>query len=226
MAGQIIVVSGTSGAGKSTTCELFTRRSSDFWLQYGIDQFLAGTFPAKFGHHGPRSREGIFAHAIAADEPDGALRWSFGERGMQALGVLHEWVAAASRAGCNIILDHLMMIDPPVLQDCIWRWQDLPVLFVSLRPPYELLMQRVAERAMGGKGAAMDEATKGRVLERLQRLRPWFYRAVYANDRYDLEIDSAQHDVERVCELIEQRLAAGAGTAFAELRTIYPRAST
>ena len=42
----------------------------------------------------------------------------------------------SARNGCNIILDHLMMVDPPILQDCIWRLEGLPVLFVSLRPPH------------------------------------------------------------------------------------------
>jgi chloramphenicol 3-O-phosphotransferase len=225
LAGQIIVVSGTSGAGKSTTCDLFTKRSSDFWLQYGIDHFLGGSFPSAFGHHGPRSREGVFAHPVDDSDPEGPLRWSFGERGKQAFGVMHEWVAAASREGCNIILDQLMMLDPPVLQDCIWRLKDLPVLFVSLKPSYEVLMQRVATRKMGGKSptGTLDEAATKRVVERLSRLRPWFYDAIYANDLYDLEVDSTAHTPEQVCALIEQRLAAGPGTAFEQLRARYPR---
>ena len=52
---------GASGSGKSTTCELFQRRAADFWLLYGIDHFLAGTLPARYGHHGPMAREGIEA---------------------------------------------------------------------------------------------------------------------------------------------------------------------
>jgi chloramphenicol 3-O-phosphotransferase len=225
LAGQIIVVSGTSGAGKSTACELFAKRSEDFWLLFGIDQFLAGSFPAKFGHHGARSQEGVYAHPADPSRPEGALRWSFGPRGAQAFGVLHEWVAAASREGCNIILDHLMMVDPPVLQDCVWRLKDLPVLFVSLKPPYEVLVERLASRKMGGKSPAgsLDEATLQRVRDRLDRLRPWFYDAVYANDRYDLELDTTTHSPEQVCSAIEQRLARGPGTAFAELRARYPR---
>jgi chloramphenicol 3-O-phosphotransferase len=224
LAGQIIVVSGASGSGKSTACELFLKRSNDFWLLHGIDHFVSGTFPAMFGHHGPRSREGIYAHPLDEHNPDGPLRWSFGEKGAQAFRVLHEWVAAASREGCNIIVDHLMMIDPPVLQDCIWRMQDLPVLFVSLKPPFDVLMERIANRKMDKKMPTdiLGEDTVKRVLDRLDRLRPWFYQAVYANDCYDLEIDTVKHSPEEVCSLIEQRLAQGPGTAFEKLRTRYP----
>jgi chloramphenicol 3-O-phosphotransferase len=227
LAGQIIIVSGTSGSGKSTTCELLAKRSDEFWLLFGIDHFLAGTFPAKFGHHGPRSREGIYAHPVDERHPDGPLRWSFGEHGTRAMRTLHEWVAAASREGCNIILDHLMMIDPPVLQDCIWRMKDLPVLFVSLKPPFEVLMERVANRVMDKKLPTdlLGEDTVKRILDRLGRLRPWFYEAVYANECYDLEIDTEKHGPEEVCRRIELRLAEGPGTAFDALRARYPKPS-
>jgi chloramphenicol 3-O-phosphotransferase len=227
VAGQIIIVSGTSGSGKSTTCELFAKRSEEFWLLYGIDHFLAGTFPAKFGHHGPRSREGIYAHPLDPNDPDGPLRWSFGPKGVQAFATMHEWIAAASRAGCNIILDHLMMIDPPVLQDCIWRLQGLPVLFVSLKPPFDVLMQRLESRKMDKKLPTdiLGEDAVKRIVDRLNRLRPWFYEANYANDIYDLQIDTVQHSPEEVCALIEARLASGPGTAFDQLRARYAKRS-
>lgn len=225
MAGQIIIVSGTSGSGKSTTCELLAKRSNDFWLLYGIDHFMSATFPAKFSHHGPRAREGIYAHPVDDARPDGPLRWSLGENGTRAFNVLHEWVGAASRAGCNIILDHLMMIDPPVLQDCIWRLKGLPVLFVSLKPPIEVLMERIANRTMDKKIPTdiLGEDAVQRIVDRLNRLRPWFYQAVYANDCYDLEIDTVQHPPAEVCQLIEQRLTKGPGTAFDTLRTLYSK---
>jgi chloramphenicol 3-O-phosphotransferase len=225
VAGQIIIVSGTSGSGKSTACELFAKRSDDFWLLYGIDHFLSGTFPSKFGHHGPRSREGVYAHPVDENDPHGPLRWSFGENGQRAFQVFHEWIAAASRQGCNIIVDHLVLIDPPLLQDCIWRMQDLPVLFVALRPSFEVLMERVTNRKMDKKlpsELGKDDAV-ARIVERLNRLRPWFYEASYANDCYDLQIDTETHSPEEVCDQIEQRLAAGPGTAFETLRARYPR---
>ncbi len=220
MSGQIIIVNGTSGSGKSTACELYAKRSEQFWLLYGIDHFMASTFPSRFGHHGPRCREGIYAHPANAAEPEGALRWSFGEWGVKATQVMHEWIAAAARQGCNIIIDHLMTTDPPLLQDCIWRLREFPVLLVTLKPPYEVLMERIATRAMGSRfsSSSYSDEQLALIRDRLDRLRPWFYEAVYANDISDLEIDTVQFSPEQVCEQIDARLKAGPGTAFERLR--------
>ena len=226
MAGQIIIVSGTSGSGKSTTCELFAKRSDDFWLLYGIDHFLSATFPAKFGHHGPRCKEGFYAYPLDEKDPEGPQRWGFSENGMRAFRAFHEWAAAASREGCNIILDHIMLTDPPLLQECVWQLKDLPVLFVCLKPPYEVLMERVAQRKMDKKLPTADfdgDDPTRKIIERLNKLRPWFYEAAYANDIYDLVLDTQEHSPESVCELIDKRLAEGDGAAFQRLREQYPR---
>jgi chloramphenicol 3-O-phosphotransferase len=224
MAGQIIIVSGTSGSGKSTTCQLFVQRADEFWLLYGIDQFMATTFPSKFGHHGPRCGEGVAACPVDETDTEGPLRWRFGELGSRAFSVLHEWIASASHEGCNIIIDHLMMTDPPVLQDCVQRLKGLPVLYVILKPPYEVLMERVASRQMGSKMQTPQIADGDRekiIRDRLQRLRPWFYQSVYANQICDLQIDTVAQSPEAVCQLIEKRLAEGPGTAFEQLQHTY-----
>jgi chloramphenicol 3-O-phosphotransferase len=223
--GQIIILHGTSGSGKSSTAELFARQSDDFWLLYGIDHFLANTFPAKFGHHGPRAREGIYAHPRDASDPDGTLRWSFGEYGAKSFGVMHDWIAAASRAGCNIVFDHLLMTDPPVIQDLAWKLEGFPALLVTLKPPFEVLERRVAERAMDKKLPVeiLGEDAARIIVDRLTRLRPFFYDEIYRNDICDLEIDSDAHSLEEVVALIGARLAEGPGDAFERLRERFPR---
>lgn len=218
--GQIVLVNGTSGSGKSTACELFQQRAEDFWLLYGIDHFLAGTMPSKYGHHGPKANRGVEAVPVDANDPDGALRWRFNEYGLKAFAALHEWIASASRAGCNIVFDHLMMTDPPVIPDIAWRLEGLPVLMVTLKPPFEVLEKRVAEREMTKKLPVeiLGEDAVRKITDRLARLRPWFYEEIYGNDIADLVIDSDAHGPEEVVALIEERLAQGPGTAFDRLR--------
>lgn len=223
MSGQIVIVNGTSGSGKSTACRLFQQRAQDYWLSYGIDDFLANTLPARYGHHGPQAAEGIQAVPVDPADPDGPLRWTFGPHGVRAFEILHEWIATAARNDRNIVVDHLLMTDTPVLVDCLHRLDGLPVLLVTLKPPFEVLERRVAERQMDKKLPVeiLGEDAARRIVDRLTRLRPWFYDSVYANDIADLTIDTAQHGPEDVCDMIATRLAEGPGTAFSRLRSAY-----
>ena len=221
--GQIVVVNGTSGSGKSTTCELFAQRQDEFWLLYGIDHFLAATFPAKFGHHGPHARQGIHAHPIDPDVPDGPLRWSFGPKAQQAFAAFHSWIASASRLGCNVIVDHLLLTDPPILQDLARRLEGLPTLLVTLQPPYEVLERRVAERSNTKKLPVelLGDAAAQKSIERLNRLRPWFYESIYIDSPSDLAIDTTEDSPAEVCARIEARLAAGSADALQKIATRY-----
>jgi hypothetical protein len=92
---------------------------------------------------------------------------------------------------------------------------------LTLKPAYDVLLDRVAQRTIDKRLPAAeiygDEGLR-RAVEKLDRLRPWFYESVYANGACDLEIDTVRHSPEQVCDLIEQRLAEGPGTSFDALR--------
>lgn len=218
--GQIVVVNGTSGSGKSTTCEMFQKRQDGYWLLYGIDHFTANTLPAKYGHHGPLAAQGIQAVPRDPANPEGPLKWVFADNARRAFGAMHEWMASVSRQGLNVVFDHLLMTDPPVRQDLVARTEGLPVLLVTLKPPFDVLEKRVAERAMDKKIPVdlLGEDAAKKIIDRLARLRPFFYEEVYRNEVSDLVIDTAEHGPEEVCAMIEARLAEGPGTAFEQLR--------
>jgi chloramphenicol 3-O-phosphotransferase len=218
--GQIVVINGTSGSGKSSTAETFVQRQDGFWLLYGIDHFLAGTMPSKYGHHGSMSEQGIQAVPRDPGDPDGPLKWRFGPKGHAAFATFHDWAAASSRNGVNIVIDHLLMTDPPTLQDIAHRLNSLPALLVTLKPPYEVLEARVAQREMTKK----LPTDAGKIIDRLNRLRAWFYEEVYSNETADLTIDTSVHGLDEVADMIATRLNEGPGNAFAEIRKAYPRA--
>jgi chloramphenicol 3-O-phosphotransferase len=214
MTGQIVLVSGTSGSGKTTTCATFARRAEDSYLQFGMDLMVGTILPGQYTMFGHKKEEGY--------QPT-----QYGPVCMQALSAMHAMAAAASRTGQNVVVDHLMFLDPPVLQDCVWRMEDVPVLFVNLRPSFEVLEKRITEREIE-LPPQMVEALGGpdgveRLAEQLAAVRPWFYEHAYENDIYDLEIDSSALSPDEVCERIEARLAEGPGTAFEELRRKYPK---
>lgn len=225
MAGQIIIVSGSSGSGKSTACRLFAQRAEQFWLSLGIDMFSGMMTPAKFSMHGPRSAEGTRAVPIDPADPDGPTMMGIGAEGWGAINAFHEMIAAASRAGRNVIVDHIMFVDPPILQDCVQRLAGLPVLFVGLQPPPEVLLERIGSREIKVPpdfAETIGANAAERVARNLQRMTPWFVSAVNENSEYDLTIDSAANPPEAVVAMIEQRLAQGPGEAFARLLQLYP----
>ena len=131
-AGQIIIVAGTSGAGKTTTIETFPKRQSDSYLMFGIDNLLGTMMPADYSLFGEKTKEGMYSYPEDPDDADSRLAANFGEIGWRGIHAFHEMIAAASRAGQNLIADHLAFVDPPILQDCVKRMEGLPVLLVNL----------------------------------------------------------------------------------------------
>jgi chloramphenicol 3-O-phosphotransferase len=212
MTGQVIVINGTSGAGKTTTCAAFARQAEEPYLMFGMD-LLAGTLlPARYTMFGSMKEQGYQPTA-------------YGPVCMQALSAMHAMIAAAASTGPSVVVDHLMFVDPPVLQDAIWRMAEVPVLFVNLKPSRDVLEKRVTTREINFIPPPIQEAMAAAGPEIVQAFAtqlgavgPWFYEHAYANDIYDLELDSSAMTPEQVCEKIEARLSGGPGTAFARLR--------
>ena len=224
--GQIILVSGTSGAGKTTTITEFSKRSTIPYLAFGVDIFLGQVLPIKFSMWGNRTKEGWYYFPTNPDDPESEVQSGFGEVAWGAFNAMHDMIAAASNAGQNIIVDHILFEDPPVLRDCVCRLEGFPVLFVTVKPPREALMERLATREVvmpEELGKLIGETAFEETAKLMQRMTPWFYDAVYKNDCYDLVIDTTQHNPAEVCDLIQQRLDEGPGTAFDTLRDRYSK---
>ena len=186
MSGTIVLVSGTSGAGKTTVTRTFARRADEMYLMLGLDLLVGTMFPGQYTIFGSKREEGFTG--------------SYGAPGWRAVQAMHEMIAAASRLGQNMVVDHMVFLDPPVLQDCIWRLEDRPVLFVNLRVPFEVVEARLEEKARhrklsetmieeagrgersrrDGRGARSAEVVvlRAGVRERLLRPRPRHHRAV------------------------------------------------
>lgn len=216
MTGQVVLISGTSGSGKTTTCSHWARRAEEPWLMFGMDLTVGTLVPAKYTMFGEKKEDGY--------QPT-----KYGPVCMKAIAAMHAMIAAAAKTGQNMVVDHLMFVDPPVLQDAIWRMADVPVLFVNLKPPRAVLEQRVTQREIHFIPDPIREAMDAAGPEILAALGselaaagPWFYEHAYANDIYDLELDTSAMTPEEVCQRIDAQLAKGPGAAFARLRGIYP----
>ncbi|GAB2676713.1 chloramphenicol phosphotransferase CPT family protein [Thalassiella azotivora] len=170
--GRVVVLNGTSSAGKSTLLRAVQDAEDAPWLDLGLDRFL-GTLPRRY--LGPRWPEvQRYRHgpdgAISAVEP--------GPAGDLLTRAMHRAVAAAARSGADVVVDHVLL-SPAWARDLVAALDGLPVLWVRVGCPPDVLVRREAERG---------ERTLGQAAAQL----PVVHAALAAADRdYDLEVDTS-----------------------------------
>lgn len=214
--GQIVIIAGGSGSGKTTTCRQFAAMTGTPCLHFGIDMMLGGVIPQRLCLLGAQQDEGF----SVGPGPEGSCRFVLGKYGMGFFEALHAMVAAAARHGHNVVMDHIPVMDPPILQDCVAQFTGLPVLLVGLRPPMQVAAARASGRTEADKDATLKETSHDmdQLAEILPKLIPWYDRAIFAHDCFDLIIDTSSHDTAQTVQLIRQRLAQGPGIAFRRLQ--------
>src|SRR5438132_7693776 len=130
-AGQIVVLNGTPRSGKSSIAAEVQRTFDGVWMNLGVDHFMAMT-PERY-------RPGIGLRP-GGERPD-----------LEPLVVvlyraMYEAIAAHSRLGLNVVVDvgHHDGYSVPrgILPDCARRLSGLPVWFVGVRCPIEVVMER------------------------------------------------------------------------------------
>jgi chloramphenicol 3-O phosphotransferase len=116
---------------------------------------------------------------------------------------MYEAIAAHSRIGLNVVVDvgHHDAYSVPrgILSACARQLSGLPVLFVGVRCPLEVVMER--RRATWGGG----DADEGEVPERVRR----WQQAVHVPGIYDLEVDTSVLSPEECADAIRRRLHDG-----------------
>jgi chloramphenicol 3-O phosphotransferase len=116
---------------------------------------------------------------------------------------MYESIAAHSRVGLNVVVDadHHDWYSSPrgILPLCARVLQGFPVLFVGVRCPLDVVMER--RRATWGAGHPED----GRVPEPVRR----WQEAVHVRGIYDLEVDTSRLTPEECAHLIRRHLQDG-----------------
>lgn len=126
---------------------------------------------------------------------------------------LYESVAAHARLGLNVVMDvnhhDSYSSASSILGDCARRLADLPVLFVGVRCPVEVIWAR-REATWGQQRELVDEGVRAAV--------ELAERTTHAHGGYDLEVDTSIDTSQRCAELIAARLAEGPpGCGFSRL---------
>lgn len=192
--GQIVVLNGAPRAGKSSIVEVIQATFADVWMNLGVDVFARQVTP-------PRFRPGIGLRP-GGERPE-----------LEALvptlyAALYESVAAHSRLGLNVVVDvghHDGYAQPRgILADCARRLAGLPVLFVGVRCPLDVIMQR---RRAGEAGREETYTTSSAAEAVPVPVRLW-QREVHRPGIYDLEVDTGRLSPFECAELIRRRLGA------------------
>ncbi len=129
--GQIIILNGAPRSGKSSIVAVIQQTFDGVWMNLGVDRFLLMT-PARY-------------------QPGIGLRPGGERPDLEPLvatlyRALYESIAAHSRLGLNVVVDighhDAYAIARGILPDCARRLNGLPVLFVGVHCPIEIIMER------------------------------------------------------------------------------------
>lgn len=214
--GKALILTGSTGAGKSTTCNLLVDRLEGLWLHFGIDLMLGKVMPRKFIDGGRCSGQGVHGAPDDPADPDGPWHLDMGVHGLPVIRSFHRMAAAAVRDGQNLVIDHIATVDPPILQDCVEVFAGLPVFFVALKPPPEVSPRRLDERletivaTLGREHAVRNSEAKKRVAVSL-------YGQIFSHDLFDLIVDTDRLGPDAVTETIIANMGDCNGSAFPEL---------
>jgi chloramphenicol 3-O phosphotransferase len=197
--GKIIILNGAPRSGKSSIVAAIQEHLAGVWVNLGVDFYVRDVTPQRF-------RPGIGLRP-GGERPDlePLLPMFF--------AALYESIAAHSRFGLNVVADvgqHDSYSRPlNILPDCARRLAGLPVLFVGVRCPIDVIMQRREQAADGRhyvKGSSDNPVP--------EPVRRW-QDAVHAHGVYDLEVDTSKLDPAQCAERIAQRLKEHGNTASA-----------
>ena len=197
--GRIVILNGVSRAGKSTLARAVQEGVPGVWMHIGMDAHKACTPPSLQPGLGlrPLTEMGQVNRRVEAHIPI-------------LFAALYESVAAHARLGLDVVMDinHHESYSMPygILGDCARRLAGLPVLFVGVRCPLDVIWERRAATWGQVPGSVAADVTAAVELAQT---------ASHAHGHYDLEIDTSVYSPAEGADLIGQRVADGPpGSAF------------
>jgi chloramphenicol 3-O phosphotransferase len=164
--GRIILINGTSSSGKTTVVHALQATLPEIWLEMGIDRF-AYALPTRVA--GSLVWPQLFRYAGPMDH----FRIETTPRGRQLVSGMHHAVAALAATGLNVIVDQVVL-ERSWLEECADLWKEFAVLFVGLRCPIDVVVQRELER---------KDRTFGQARAQFDVIHRWA--------DYDMEIDTS-----------------------------------
>ena len=191
---MIVVLNGAPRSGKSSIVTEIQQGFDGVWMNFGVD--VSRRMTPESAQPGIGLRPGETDHPATHVAP-------------VLYAALWESVAAHERLGLNVAVD-VGLHDTRVAADAAARLESLPVLFVGVRCPVDLAIER--RRAAGDGQYAADRD----VAERWDR-------AVHPGWAYDLEVDTSLASPAQCAAALARRLAEGPPPAAFTRLARFPR---
>jgi chloramphenicol 3-O phosphotransferase len=172
--GKIILVNGTSSSGKTSIVRALQNLLEEPYLEAGIDKFIF-MMPGRYLDRplwddvlGLADHAGVTGHTLVSG--------------------MHHAIAALSRAGVNVIADHVL-VEPAWSKECADLFADLPAYLIGVQCPLDVLEQRERSR----KNRTLGQA-------KLQ------IDVIHRYSVYDLEVDTSILSPDECARRIQSRL--------------------
>ncbi len=140
--GTIIILNGTSSAGKTSLVHELQKIMPEPFLEAGIDIFLC-MLPRRYFHQ------------PLWDEVLGKANQS-GKMGHELVIGMYQTALTLSNMGMNILMDHVL-IEPEWIKKCAETFQDSPAYLIGVRCPIDIVEQREATRQERTPGQARKQ---------------------------------------------------------------------
>jgi chloramphenicol 3-O phosphotransferase len=185
--GRIILINGTSSSGKTTLVRGLQSSLPDLWLEMGIDRF-AYALPDRI--QGRPTWPQLFRYVRPDGRPDGPFTIETTALGQRFISGMHATAATLAEGGLNVIVDHVLL-EGAWLEECARLWAGFAVLFVGVRCPLDVVMQRELERKDRTLGQAEAQ-----------------FAVVHSWDAYDVEVDTSVLTPDKAVDRIRGALAS------------------
>jgi chloramphenicol 3-O phosphotransferase len=168
--GRIILINGTSSSGKTTLVRAVQSAMPDLWLEMGIDRF-AYALPGRVD--GQPTWPLLFAYVRPDGRSDGPFTIETTALGNRFIAGMHATAAALADSRLNVIVDHVIL-DPAWVADMRRLWASFDVLFVGVRCPLDVVLERERGR---------EDRTIGQAEAQFDVVHRWM--------SYDIEVDTS-----------------------------------
>lgn len=188
--GKVIILNGPSCVGKTSIIKALQAKTSDLWLEVGIDKFFIGVVPPKWYLEDRPEHHKVMSSVSSVDAQGNPIfTLHVGPEGQQIIRGMHWAIAAYAKAGCNVIVDYICY-EPLWQQDLLISLAGLDVLLVGLSAPLEVLEERERARATSPKGHTRSH-----------------HASVHNGWTYNLRVDTAGSNPEESAAQILQLLS-------------------